>query len=524
MYIVPKSVINSIAYEFTHQLDIRDYTYDSDVVKSIVAESIENKADLIEMFCKHPNWDEEKLMIKFDVDYERKPDIKAINNFLNWLYDKTPMNDIIIERNAWYAITLFDMVREIARSKNLPDGENGQITINKINETKEKFRFRPGMKTSRVINNICTSYGWDKMPENEYIDKYGKRRNEYDAEFAKYADALNPVKVTRHTCISVNPIDFLLMSNGNSWKSCHYIGDCEDEAGCYSSGTISYALDNNSFIFYTVSADYNGDEIETEPKILRQVFGYNDNQLLQSRLYPQENDTGADQTYENIRNIIQAVITKCKDVPNRWVKKAVRNVYHGDSATCYPDWSYNNKCNISVLKDYKGSENSLREIVMGAMPRCVKCGKLHDISENINHCGKVYTCTTCGREIDKDEIRWINGEPYCDECTVYCEACGENYLPDDCTWVEDEGRYVCNNCRDEYYSCCEICGRWTQYENASTVEGVNICDDCIEDECSYCDECEELFFTDNMEEIEGKLYCKDCAEEIRANKEEEETT
>ena len=42
----------------------------------------------------------------------------------------------------------------------------------------------------------------------------------YD-KFAKYADSINPIKVKRHTVLSVHPIDYYTMSFGNSWTSCH---------------------------------------------------------------------------------------------------------------------------------------------------------------------------------------------------------------------------------------------------------------------------------------------------------------
>lgn len=420
MSIVSENIISSIAKEFEHQLYIRDYNYNSEVVKDIVTESIESKAKLIEMFRKHPNWNEEKLMIAFNADFERRKNIEEIDEFLKWLRYCTPVRKIITSNN-WCKRNLYEEIAPIAYDTTLQSEEVQYYSIEAINKLKDEFRFREGMKTSRVINKICTSYGWDKLPENEFIDKYGVKRNRYDVEFAKYADALNPTKITRHTCISVNPVDFLLMSHGNSWKSCHYIGDNYLTAGMCSSGTISYALDNHSFIFYTVPADYDGNSIETEPKILRQVFGYNDNQLLQSRLYPQENDVGAAQTYENIRNVVQTVISKCKDVPNRWVKKTHLRIKQGAGSTCYPDWDYNKKCNRSVLRDFDCIDEYLDKIVMGAPPRCIKCGKYHYISENINHCGNEYTCTCCGAEIRRTDVIWIDDDPYCEECAERVE-------------------------------------------------------------------------------------------------------
>ena len=78
----------------------------------------------------------------------------------------------------------------------------------------------------------------------------------------------------------MNPVDFLLMSNGNSWHSCHYIGDYPDEAGCFSSGTIAYMMGEDSFIVSVIDKEWPDDNLAFAPKINRQVFGYRDYQLL----------------------------------------------------------------------------------------------------------------------------------------------------------------------------------------------------------------------------------------------------
>ena len=57
-----RNVIN----EFCDVLKNRYYGYTEIAVEKIVDNSFENKKVLYEIFSKHPNWDEEKLLIQFD--------------------------------------------------------------------------------------------------------------------------------------------------------------------------------------------------------------------------------------------------------------------------------------------------------------------------------------------------------------------------------------------------------------------------------------------------------------------------
>lgn len=55
-------------------------------------------------------------------------------------------------------------------------------------------------------------------------------------------------------------------------------------------------------------------------------------------------------------------------------------------------------------------------------------------------------------------------------------------------YVKSQGEYVCSDCCDYYYSCCEECG--------------------------------EYFRNNNLREHKGKMYCEDCLREILENETE----
>ncbi|MDD6828061.1 MAG: hypothetical protein PUE12_18485 [Oscillospiraceae bacterium] len=541
MYNVSESVINNIKEEFIRELDKRHYEYSLSAIDNILDEWCRQKQMLLSLLSKHPNWNAESLMIHFDADFSRKLDTASTRNFLYWLQDNK-VNETADEAIKWDRV--LDFISRYCMDRTyLPEECDSEVTegmydsygnwtqrrfkpLTEINELIPELHARVGQKTTKVVGKICTHFGIDK------IKKYGTRINpvtgevednalidSYDKQFAKFCDALSPIKITRHTCISLNPIDYLLMSNGNSWRSCHYIGDYASDSGCYSSGTISYMLDQHSIIFYTVDAGFDGVCIEREPKISRQVFGYNDFQLLQSRLYPQNNDIGASDTYTDIRNIMQKVVADCLVAPNRWIKKSVHNVEHGNGATCYPDWDCQSSlCSTSILR---GKENDdLEPIVLGAEPICVECGYRHHYDGNINCCNSKYTCECCGSRINEDDVYWVGDSPYCCDCVTYCERCGDYELNDDATYIPSEDRYVCQSCLEYYYTYCDDCEEYVSNDNATYIDEYNkyVCDDCLAKYYSECKKCGN--WVDN-EYLNADGLCENCVEEMEDEEEDE---
>lgn len=310
-----------------NELSNRNYTYNEEALETILNTWYKRKKKLLDVFSNHPLWNEEKCLIQFDTDYDREIDVSVVHNFYIYLRD-----NLIIKHKCHYSYMLplevTDIIDFFYEMKTTFIEENTYILnmVDYINRINDQFKIRQNMKCSKVIGKICRVMEWDKFPN-------------FDKEYAKVCDALSPIKVKRHTCISLNPMDFLLMSNGNSWTSCHDIR-INGDSGCYSSGGMSYMLDCQSFVFYTVDSEFNGTDIELEHKINRQMFAYNKMNLLQLRLYPQRNDSNKS-SYTEIREIVQKVIADCISEPNLWVKQSdIKNIgiRKGRGGMCYGDW------------------------------------------------------------------------------------------------------------------------------------------------------------------------------------------
>lgn len=408
-----------------------------------------NKGWMVELFKKHPNYNG-KYQIVFDADFERLCDVDVIYHFGNYLcdyarstsdlqeirrgcftysevkktyerlcgvmsgmrdvryYGYTPTAngktyaELSVEREYWR-----NKIREFENDDNIYvyDGRGYVRTeyMNKkqlkncseyirsyskaladdnfaanINSYFPEVKAVAGQKTSRIVCKLCKLVGADKL-------------SDFNKEFAKYADAINPISIKRHTIISCHPVDYLTMSFGNSWASCHTIDKRnqrkkpDNHNGMYSSGTLSYALDSSSFVFYTVHKDYNGTEFELQDKINRNMFHIGNDKLIQARVYPQCSDS-ADGIYKQIREVVQQIIADCLEMPNLWKNvKGMNECYKVtiSKGTHYQDYVKFNNCNVSYLKLTEDDMYNTAKMTIGHNPICPHCGLSHTWEDSV---------------------------------------------------------------------------------------------------------------------------------------------
>ena len=473
----------------------KDYTRDGFMVNLRKWET--NKARLIDLLRKHPNWNEDAMAVTFGVTENRDIDNGTVWECANAVAALRYNVEITVEeREDFYKV--FRLVTETC-TKSI----DSEATARDIKEM-YKVPCAVGQKRSRVINAICKKYGVDKHPE-------------YNARFAQLADSLNPIQVKRTALLSVHPCDYLEMSNiDNSWRSCHNL-----EGGEYMAGTLSYMNDEVSMIFYTVDNGVSVDYYKAE-KRTRQVFCYGDGILLQSRLYPNTND---EETRDAYRNIVQHTIADCEGVPNLWTLKKTSEDVNArcctdEDARHYHDYDYKEfKANVSMLKElFSGTER----IVIGHEAYCIYCGK-HIYNNGELYCDDCddnsdYTyCHECDERVEREGAYYIGDHWYCCECSTECEDCGERVVNRDVYTVYGGGGYersVCETCRDRNYRRCEHCDDDFAEDYGSEIEGEFYCRDCVDKVSTNCEGCDEPILNENVVRVGDCSYCEDCSEDI----------
>lgn len=484
--------LDKIVSDMEQVLDFHGRSFNHMVIQKYAEDWRDNKETLTNLLRKHPAWNEEALAVAFDHDSERDIDVCQYQTKFSdiWTYNLNPNFgadiQLVIDYLYWHPAQFIDeeMVYEL-HIRGL------DVAV--------------GKKMSRVINQVFCSKGLDKYPN-------------YNKDFAILADSLNPLKITRHTLLSVNPCDYLNMSYGNSWSSCHCIDN--DRSHCYQAGTLSYMLDSVSMVFYTVDKDYEGNRFFEQPKINRQMYMYEGGTLLQSRLYPNYEDKA---NRDNFRNTVQSVIAEAEGQPNLWTPKPeddrCQYIFTAGFSMHYPDYNY--ACYHTKVSLLKGKE-SYPALEIGHAAYCVDCGKQLSDSDNISCCRGGYKCSDCGEWID-DDIIWIDDEPYCQNCRFFCDDC-DDWCVGEGTTVEG-GNVVCRSCLDAYFYC-EDCNEWCFNETSICIQnqGRDICEYCFEHgDYHFCAGCDDAFSEDYMEQIDDEWYCKDCAEKKKEEENQNES-
>ena len=560
---------------------------------------IEAKTDLIELLRKHPNWDEENLRIHFKADYERPKQLSKAHTKLIGIgellenADDTYRPESAIVRAFDVSFFVYDddplrtLGSALQRSASF-DGVFLTDTVAPENEAEVKkilpnARIHAGQKCTKALNKLLLQYGYEdrlrgKHPgetinpvtgEVKDIDDLVRIRKAY----TDYADCMNPLDITRHTVISVNPMDFLNMSNGNSgsnWSSCHRIpADWVNRSswGEYSAGCWSYAYDSQTMIFYTVDTDTTYENITKAGKYTRQLYMWNGKDLLPSRLYPQNDDLN-DPLYRRQREIVEKVVADCLGCGNLWKKLPYnsRSVSIDTNGRHYPDYVYN--CYPIFRPSFLEIPEDVAEgFAIGSDdPICVSCGRELD-TDCAAVCAKCakggYYCTCCHDYFQyEDDGSYVDGEWICEGCldnyyrwdelneeyiddneAVYVEGLGytsehtadyddDIWYCDDCDtyyWrrreepaLEEDDEYgtVCHRCFTRNYTVCERCGaihaKVAMYKLCS---GGYVCPDCVDkDTEAICDTCGTVYPKEDViidTDYYGREVCKDCYEHRR---------
>ncbi len=482
-----------------------------------------SKAALRDKLRRSQYWDEEAQAIVYKIEEQRIVDVKAAENYavelFTYVYQRVNDETATLMEDIRVGDTYFALSTNIGTFVTAPlaaqINECGFITVTE------------GEKCSRVWNKFYKTLGATSLTDKDPEHPENKDFKSYDKIFAKLADSLNPMKIERISLLSLHPNDYINMSNGTGWQSCHRAGTSSNatDRGGYFGGSMSYMLDEVTAILYTIDKKFDGTNYSMEPKIKRQVVCFGEDWFMTSRLYPSSFD-GKDSEYEPYRNFVQQVYSECLDIPNLWVIKKSAHEYNNECFTTtknsahYPDYIYSgNNVVISYPKDKK--INNLNVITIGSALICPHCGMEHNRKNNIycDNCGgEGHYCFECGSHIPTHDITTAelqdNNRFICSDCLLICADCGQVISASSkIIFVEGKG-LVCADCTDKY--------KWdpvaqVYYEGESFF---------LEDIGTYvsqksidlglvvkCSECQLYFLKDNVKDT-GKCLICDNTEQV----------
>jgi hypothetical protein len=248
------------------------------------------------------------------------------------------------------------------------------------------------MKSSRLVLKNLEAIGIDLNKRSDLI-----------RPFNDYTNAISPYTMEHPFVLSLNPADYALMSNGNTWSSCHSISGNDDgePEGQYASGTFSYLVDGPSVVAYTVDS-LPGDmtKLCLREKFQRQMFMIHPSGkiFVQSRMYPVQN--GNDPLYRLFRKEVHDILSTIYWFENQWAKpsKGRANIIAQRDNLHYPDYYYVDCVRTSFtteLREEFDSGEFNRSICVGATPFCINCGDVPLYENSLR-------CDDCRPESDCD--------------------------------------------------------------------------------------------------------------------------
>ena len=400
-----------------------------------------NKAFLLELLRRHPNWDETAKAIVFHYDEGRGIEPDTIDEAAFTLED-IAMEQIGAEQDK-------ENFRTALRAAVIEHSSTLSEEALEIIRNCGGIKCAAGQKTSRIVGKLCRQFQVD-------------RHSRYNAVFAQLSDALNPLQMPKTALLSVHPCDFLEMSNkDNTWISCHNL-----KSGSYQAGALSYMTDDVSMIFYTVDPEVT-ENFYRVPRRSRQMFFYKDNMLFQSRLYPADSSESMDM----YRSLVQKAIAICLGQPNRWLLKKKRdevNTYCSsyEGSRQYPDYNYYG--NVSLLKAIPQYG-----FVIGRPSLCVCCGRPYRSGYLKCSCEDVVVCKDCGQTVNKSNARYIEGAYHCNACLHICAVCGAVTNGTMYPAYDRRGRMVeiCQSCYEASLEPCAACS----VRNVCRIIGNQLC-------------------------------------------------
>lgn len=470
-------------------LDLADVNYEQEGIDANMNWWHDNKLPLVELLAKSKHWNPHVLALEKVVEFEATEDDQRasdrLHDLMRALFAKMPEDE---QNRCMHPGTIAVLVRRGSPMHTLATARLLRKSVVQTDDDASFLkgelgydRIQKGMKVSRLVQKVIEK-NFPGAMEDKYV------ANAYYA----WVDSISPKKQKRRFVLSANPADYLLMSYGNDWASCHIINPemargSGDYSGCYRAGTLSYMNDAVTLIAYMVPESVPVEDVPLEPKIARQcVFMRPDSaSFFQSRMYPLGCDGYMDTVFENILKDMLGDLLGVR----QWGDGHLDSVRTAGGLH-YRDYSsYAEQCAAFVSLDDNAEIHE--NYAVGHDPFCLLCGDVISESntllcEDCDSREHVYECRNCGDGICGDEVIWIDDEPYCEDCVPVCNRCGSYVGADDVRYIG--GEHYCPFCAEDVVECAHCGDAFDRDYAVETAEGDMLCANCASllDTCRVC--------------------------------------
>lgn len=403
------AALSQAAYEYIHNdMSITECTLQG--VNANIKEWAECKAPLIDLLRKHPCWSEKDQAVILNYDEKRELDTKYFSLCrdicrlrCDYRYSEicmpimdrwvTPLRQIdgadeTTVRQFYSDTSLSDIFANIIQycfSEKLSN--EAARYLNRINPG--NLKFQPGQKCSRVLRKIFCFMYLDRHPD---FEKY----------FAKISDCLSVKPLKRKAVLSVNPMDYLTMSNGNSWSTCVCLKptrnyDGFEYQGKHRAGILSHLTDRTSCIFYTLDCKTGGVPVWKIPKLTRQIIFYDFPNIVHERIYPKNVEYSQDENnpYNIYADIVHGIFAECENKENLWRESSIM-IRRNPDAFMYPDWKYY----VSLKFRNPDCKTASNTVSVGGRAYCIHCGaqKYRTVPDDDDIMCSTLLCENCFSE------------------------------------------------------------------------------------------------------------------------------
>lgn len=308
-------------------------------------------------------------------------------------------------------------------------------------------------------------------------------------DFSQLINTMKTAKRRQTVVLSCDLEDYLTMSMGTSWDSCHQLGKM------YGQGALAYALSPNVLISYVKAEDH-----EYKKKWRQVVYcDVNTGFAIGSRQYPSPNNVasdGARHLWQETYNMYKNGTTETTNFKFSKKSEGLKQYLKKSNSFAYVD----------ILEFSPSSEkiqghvwstwvDGIEKPVINCCPReiiCLKCGRPHEHHRNYE-----VTCGECPRE----------GQ-------LKCKECGRWHAEETSTYADAIDGFVCPSCLRSDYTYCPDCQRWERQYNMVNVHGRSICESCAFAQYERCDSCSEWHLSEESTRVHvrGRIQqlCQAC--------------